>query len=494
MAEGEDIGNLFATPSLSRASTREDLRDPGDDQVYEDVVDGAAGGAGLERPGAAQFERQQDYAARQLGSSRLGALLLPILQTLFTMAAQVGSVRTPDIDHMAELVNKVDEAIASGQDLNRQDDTDMLNRMIKAMYIGPVDPPAAVPAPDPKRWAKTDFLDPSKPARWSSALKAFPTNGFFSGTSDDRLNVDEFLSIMTDGVRRMKGQLSESDFKDILKGKTTGKAYQCLSMWLRNPQTSIASIYSKLLRTFDVREQPDEARQKLEAMSSTWYGNLHLMILRIEHLARRAALIVRGAAEQKVLFDVFGITALTRLIPEPYRAQAQAEKTRMEVGMAKSIAFDDFRAIVEKWTCEIDRILRSERVQKRPRPSGKVNEASAPSGGNESKNGARPKGRPQVNAATADPVVKPKWDNSKASQGPSGAGAYTTPDRSGVCAKCHGHHSSSACEIVGGPVGKYPCRKCDTGLFHFDRFCPFVLSEEKVKSQKQESPKGGAAA
>ena len=447
-----------------------------DQAEQQDTMDNLNGNVAAEENG--DFDDRQMEAARELKQSPLGELMLPIMTALLSLAGQVGGTPTPDLETIKDLVKKAEKDIDAGG---------VTKQVMKGLYAAPVEQETIVQPPKASSFSKTDYFTPNNPVRTNLLKLYFPVIPFH-GTSTDKISVEQFLNCMTTGVERMKGTLSEADFRSILLAKTTARAHESLTLWLMDKNLTLASLYAKFLGTFDNKESPSEAREKLEALSSQYFSTLAAMLLRIEGLARRAALIVRGLANQTVLFNTFATETLERLIPEPYRATGHSMRVQMESGMNEALPFHAVASIYSKWERQISALLRKEYI---PRERGKykkfntvqarvntVNHKPAPnkvkaSPEKHSNNGTRSKPRQvaEVNLSVPPPVVKSNWNSLEKNAGNS-TDAYVTKG-GGNCPKCKGKHSPDRCQNVAGPVARYSCRKCKLDMFHFERYCPF---------------------
>ncbi len=522
------FGNLFS-PSISRASSRSDLSALGTDTDGESEhteppaaaaappVEQAKNG-GRSEADSDNFEMQERRAKRKLANHPLGELLLPVLTCLYAMAGKVGQVDTPDFQTMEQLLSKVDTLVSddtpariSAQIEAGIGKEEMTDHIRKTLFTSPLDRENIVNPPT--HFATESYCTPDRASRFSALKFYFPMQPF-SG-SGDKITIVQFLQGFTRGAERMQGKLSEEDFRDLLLSKCTGKCHESLSLWMASNLT-LKGIYHKLLSTFDNRETPQEAREKLEKLNPSFFNSLSNLILRVETLARRASLVVRGQANQEVIFNHLGTDFLEKCIAEPYRSNIVSMRLQLEQAADCSLPFEQYCSIVEKYDRQISSSLRKNYVPPKDRKfSGKQGAAIAATeaekgggngpkkeggtggkrsnlgGGKKNDNGSgkdKRHGPPSPPAAemlatsgsaAVPPTVRPKWKDGH-DKGAAGTNPYVSQTREGVCPKCSGGgHSARDCENVEGPVSRYTCRRCAIGLFHFEAKCPFRKGKEQ---------------
>ncbi len=470
-------------------SDREEVNEGGGEQQ------GAVGGSE-----EGDFHAREEEAKRQLKNHKFGAVLLPILTSLYALAGQVGgAVSTPNLHTIADLMAQVEDVTENAVDraeagMARADD--LTNQVRRSLFTSQLDAETVVQPP--AEFAKTDFFTVEKMSRLQ-AIRYYWPQAQFAGNASDKITVVQFLETMTRGANRLQGKLSEADFRDLLLSKTTGRAHESLTLWLQG-NLSMKGIYAKMLSTYDAREAPGEAQEKLEKLNSSYFNSLSNLSLRIETLARRASLSVRGRASQEVLFNCMAIKTLEAAIPEPYRSNIVSMRLQLEQAADDSLSFFEFSSIVEKYDRQVTAELRKKYVPPRERKPAKKEgqfasvEASGSAGGKkegsgqpkqgQKPNGGGKKGNPnndgkktgtaEMNSSQADsrspPVVKPNWHSDK---GGNTSTSYVTPNKDGVCTKCSGAHPSNACTNVDGPIARYSCRICKLGLHHMEKCCPF---------------------
>ena len=537
------FGDMFSpkpSRNLSRASTMGDLSQAGTegDEQELDPQPSAQRPKVNERVSSSSFEFLQEEGLRKLQGRPLGDLLLPILTALYACAERVGQVQTPDLDLIANLVTEVEKAVGNENILpntSASDPRQLQKLMMEGLYVAPVERENLVSPPDPSFFATTDYLDPTKPQRLNVIKYMFPVNQF-SG-HNDKISIEQFLSIMTDGCERMKGKLSESDFRTILLSKTTGRCHESLRTWSRNRLMPLPLIFSKLLGMYDQREGPVEAKEKLDRLESTFFSSLSSMLLRVETLARRSALCVKGESNQEVLFNLHGCQALERLVPEPFKSNATSMKLQLEQVGGESLDFQSFSSILDKWDRQISAVLREKYIPRNGKKGKWAANASANSAtaaaaaasllqsdegggkgsgkregkqggqkeGSNAGQGGRNKGKNDSDAGkkssshghmhasdSGTPYVRANWKTPGTEKSPD---SYITPNNEGTCIKCHGNHPTKNCVNVAGPPAKYSCRKCDTNAHHFEMYCPFAAFHQQQKSnegrgQKMQSDSG----
>ncbi len=527
------LKGIFSPKTISRASTREDLSVEDDDQGDNTHVDEHSSDSSSEHEdlphdphqkddasaGRDAFRRRKKAASKKLNNTALGQALLPILHSLYLVGEKL-QVEMPDLD---DITTKVEKAIGSA---NVASHDGITTNVMHALYQGPLDPEVVVEPPPASFFARTDYFHPRFPQRYNVMKHVF-TCPTFHGNSKDTITVEQFLECITEGAFQLAGELSENDFRNILKSKTTGPARQSLSLWLKNQGYSLQAIYHKMLSTFDNREDADEAEEKLNTLESTAFSSLPAMIQRIELLARRASLQMRGLQNQETLFNKFATATLLRLLPSPYKETATSFKLQLEQAKANSLSFHSVVLIVEKWSREITRILRQKYVGKpkwskngkqqfqrqqsqyaqvsvvegegeRGSSTGRskalnyseaLDSSSAPSGEQLTKWGPRYDRRKQkqtvasVQATDSTPRVQQKWQTKTGQDDPPHT--YTHGEKEGVCVKCKGRHASDSCQLVEGPIASYACTRCDLNAFHYARHCPFFVARGEDKQWQQ---------
>ncbi len=512
------LRGLFSPTSLSRSSTVANLAELDDDPaaVYEPVhVDGGqVGRAASPRPAeraahvgqaeggvrahgdrdAPRFEEQQQYASRRLGRTPLGQLILPLVHSIYLMAGQIGTVHTPDVDHIAQLVEQVE--LSTG--IDAVEDEELRNRRLaQGLLVNPQVGKCLVEPPSPDMFAPPghDFLGPGNMGKLPSLKVVFPVTSF-SGTSQDKVTVEEFLHSMTKGMELMRGRLTERDFRFLLQTRLTGRVLSSFRLWNENRDYTLSNLYSKLVQSFDSRETPADAKRKLQALDPTYFSSLSALLLRIEMLAKRASLEKVGRTSRDVIFNSLAVETLSRCLPEPYRSNANFQRVQLENLFGNDVTWQQYANIVEKWEANIDEILRKTFVKRNNRnpkngqPGGGASAvfSTDSKGTSEHAPPLSKRGAKEANylSGNGDDKVKQTW-KSGADSAPPRTDAYLVPNSDGVCLKCRGKHESSKCDRIPGPVGRYPCRNCDLSLFHFDKHCP--LPKRGAGLTQQESPK-----
>ncbi len=531
------LGDMFSPKSsrnLSRASTLGDLSQAGTEGDEKEMDPPPTTHQRVNEMGSSSFDNLQEEGMRKLQGRPLGELLLPILTALYACAERVGQVQTPDLDVIAHLVAKAERAVGNEHilpDTSASDPRQLQRLIMEGLYVAPVEKQTLVSPPPASFFASEDWLLPEKPNRHGVIKHLFSCNQF-SG-SNDKITIEQFLSIMTEGCLQMKGKLSENDFRTILLSKTTGRCHESLRIWSKNRLMPLPLIYSKLLGTFDTREDPTEAKSKLDLLESSSFSSLSSMLLRVETLARRAALCVRGESNQEVLYNTFSCAAVERLVPEPFRSNATSMKLQLEQVGGESLDFQAFSSILEKWDRQISAVLREKYIPrngKKGKWGASANAAAARQGGGKEEGGSRGKDGPQggqkegsnsgqggwkkgkndsagwkkppphahaLASEAGTPHVKATWKSPGADKA-GGGGTHIVPNQDGTCLKCRAQHETSRCPNVAGPPSRYTCRKCGTGSFHFESYCPFAQYHKQQKDNESKGagktpPKGKAS-
>ena len=158
-----------------------------------------------------------------------------------------------------------------------------------------------------------DYFSPTPtltdPKRMSDVLKVFPTKSKFSNSSH---NIIDHLS--TINYAQAIANLSEPEFRNILPKCFGGAPFTHISEYITHSMP-LSDIYFSLMRLYDNRDSPDEARKKLENIKIYKDTKFVKLLANITLLCSRIASILPIGESRTSLFNVEAISALLKILP-----------------------------------------------------------------------------------------------------------------------------------------------------------------------------------
>ena len=134
----------------------------------------------------------------------------------------------------------------------------------------------------------------------------------FSG-SPDSVSLIEFLNALRSGQEYAK--LSVSEFLEVMRLCTTGRAHTLLLEWLQVNGEDIETIFYNLHSQFDTRMSPSEAKRLLHFYKVPAKGSLSEAINHISSLASRSASELPDDHSRRAYYNLESVQCLIRALP-----------------------------------------------------------------------------------------------------------------------------------------------------------------------------------
>lgn len=307
----------------------------------------------------------------------------------------------------------------------------------------------------------------------------------FSGGNGDgrhRANIHELLDKLARAQRVCV--LSEIEFRDKLLEVFTGTAYQSVADWI-DEELPVQEIYTKIMRRFNQDETPDVAQLKLDKLTQSEHSFKTLAEAETEifRLSKLSARQYEQGDYRVACANISATKAFERVCPEGARNPILAERARMTQFKDRELTFDEIMNIANTYRTMID-----ETWVKRPKSQ-------------KSKDGEDKKKDLKVHAVEAVvPMmavpanavgVKAVHSNFSPKTGPGRDSGRMT-----ACSLCPSlAHAAEECNWFQHPKERFvaprPCKKCDWGKNHLERFCPLnKLRRFEGTAEKQAARKG----
>ena len=196
----------------------------------------------------------------------------------------------------------------------------------------------------------------------AEAMKLFPgRNNKFSGqpSKDHGMDISEFLSTIK--LAQEQCGLSESEFKGILLGSTTGKAHSLLKEWISD-NDSVHTIFHNFLIHFDRRSTPEECKQQLFVYKAPKTSNLARVEAHIMSLAGRASILLPAGISRTNAKNVEMIQTLIRSLPPTSSATVQSIYNSLSARLGRAATANELSRALNNYRHIIDNDIRQNGV------------------------------------------------------------------------------------------------------------------------------------
>jgi hypothetical protein len=147
----------------------------------------------------------------------------------------------------------------------------------------------------------------------ADAEKLFPCRTKFSGGhGNNSIGLVEYFSMLSTAQEATR--LSRSEFLDMLKKTTTGKAHSLLLEWL-STDSDLDSVYHQFTLYFDTRVSSVDAKKILVSYKAPKTSSLHEMQAYIMELCQRAVEEVPKGISRTTMYNLECIQSLIRALP-----------------------------------------------------------------------------------------------------------------------------------------------------------------------------------
>ena len=320
----------------------------------------------------------------------------------------------------------------------------------------------------------------------------------FSGKKNSEPGIIELLNDYNNAQEVMK--LTKMEFLQFLTRAMIGDAHSTMIGYLdlfRRGQMSIEDIYLSLTDLYFTEMRPAAALDRLHSFSenSHPYSSLSEAHNGILYLANLASLASRTEQRQEALCSDYYQQALIKIIPKEYKSHAVAAFEQCGNLKQADLAPHEMLSCLNRLRQPIDELLRkshgrSERGRDRTsaitkrqvravnhhRTDSPMSISPSPSTSrkrNLSKKGENSKKQGSGKLVKQAKAAPPRRVFAKKERKPGAApDSWKPPETCRLCG--NQNHWSQNCRLYAKnerAVAKSPCRMCNSGLYHYSKFC-----------------------